>query len=579
MNVIYIASVIMLLIIFILREKTDKQLDMIGFIGISIVLLFCYNTFICYILTFLTIPIKLWLLAMINFIITIIIGIPIFTKKQIQKYTFNKIDILYITLIAIILLIIVYINFGYPFDVNYISSDPSIHYLVPMRFAEQETLMPNSENWDMVYGQLTTFKPNSYVNSGLLMKCFCENLDTIECYNVFVGFSIFTLFMIGVVIYCALKKYAKRKEHVFWAFLISSICMLGYPLNSFLYGFEYLTMGLLIVSAILDLIFYYENQILKSSYMIAMFGLLNFGLFLSYYMFVPFVYSSLWIYFCIKNYERTKKIVTKDLIIVLLVTLILPFILGFAYTLAPDLYAIFINKSINTETIMDTSSATLNSSFAVNGLIYINLYSNMLLLIPLTIYLFIKDKGNKNEYFYLITSFSIMYIAILFVGNLIGKVSVYYMIKNYFALWIILAFTNYKALILISEKKNGIWWSRIFIYIYILLMIIYLLFSFVTIRESTKNEDENLLSVFEVFGANKTLLLHKTSEYNQEELEIIKYAKDNLDFNTSIEVVADHRAYYWSYVLLRYTDNDEIYADETCRRNKFITNKMVKFRK
>ena len=578
MNVIYIASVIMLFVIFILRKKTDKELDIVGFVGISIVLLFCYNTLICYILTFFTIPIKLWLLAIINFIVALAIGIPIITKKQIQRYIFNKIDIFYIILIAIILLVIVYKNFGYPFEVNYISSDPSIHYLVPMRFAEQETLMPNSEN-DMVYGKLTTFKPNSYVNSGLLMKCFCENLDTIECYNVFVGFSIFTLFMIGVVIYCALKKYAKRKEHIFWAFLVATICTIGYPLNSFLYGFEYLTMGLLIVSAILNLIFYYENQIFKSSYMIAIFGLLNFGLFLSYYMFVPFVYSSLWIYFCVKNYERTKKIITKDLIILLILTLILPFILGFAYTLAPDIYAIFINKSINTDAIMNTSSTTLNSSFSINGLIYINLYSNIILLIPLTIYLFVKDKSNKNEFLYLITCFAIMYIGILFVGNLIGKVSVYYMTKNYFALWIILAFTNYKALILISEKKTRIWWSRMFIYGYILLMIVYLLFSFVKIRESTKNEDENLLSVFEVFGANKTLLFHKTSEYNKKELEIIRYANNNLDFNTNIEIITDHRAYYWSYVLLRYTDNDEIYIGGTCRRNKFITNKMVKFRK
>ena len=227
--------------------------------------MFCYNTLICYILTFFTIPIKLWLLAIINFIVALAIGIPIITKNQIQRYIFNKIDIFYITLIAIILLIIVYINFGYPFDVNYISSDPSIHYIVPMRFAEQETLMPNSEN-DMVYGKLPTFKPNSYVNSGLLMKCFCENLDTIECYNVFVGFSIFTLFMIGVVIYCALKKYAKRKEHIFWAFLVATICTIGYPLNSFLYGFEYLTMGLLIVSAILNLIFF--NQFRDCKYRI-----------------------------------------------------------------------------------------------------------------------------------------------------------------------------------------------------------------------------------------------------------------------------------------------------------------------
>ena len=33
----------------------------------------------------------------------------------------------------------------------------------------------------------------------------------------------------------------------------------------------------------------------------------------------------------------------------------------------------------------------------------------------------------------------------MLIGKCLGKVSIYYLTKNYFALWIILAFTNYKA--------------------------------------------------------------------------------------------------------------------------------------
>ena len=59
MEILYIASVIILLLSFILRKKSEKEIDIVSFICVSIVLLFCYNTFICYILTFFVIPIKL----------------------------------------------------------------------------------------------------------------------------------------------------------------------------------------------------------------------------------------------------------------------------------------------------------------------------------------------------------------------------------------------------------------------------------------------------------------------------------------------------------------------------------------
>lgn len=563
MGILFIVSELLLIISFILKKKTEKKLDITNFLCLSIVLLFCYNTFICYVLTFFVIPCKLWILATINIIISLILIFFIIKKKQIQKYSFDKIDIIYILLLLIIIFTICYMNFGFPFDICYISADASHHYLTSMRFAEQETLMQNAEP-DAVYGTMSTRKPASYVNSGLLMKCFCKNLEPVSCYYVFAGFGILTLILIGVTIYTALKKYSRKKEHTFWAFLVALICSLGYPLNSLLFGFEYLTMGLLILVAIIDLVHYYENDILKFKYVLLIFGLLNFGLFCSYYMFVPFVYPALWIYFCIKNYYNTHKILTKELIILLVVALLIPFLLGYIYHLEPSIYTIIIIKVSDIESFTNYASMIINSGIAVDGFIYINLYSNMLLLISLPIYFFIKkakDKKLKNESFLgLLLIFLIIFIEILLIGNAFSKVSIYYLSKNYFALWIILAFINYKALIDLYENGSK-YLSRLFIYAYILLLIVSTIFSKVNIIESTYNPDENILSVMEIFGANKTLLKYATSDYNQEELEIISYAKQNLDFNSKIEIVSDHRTYFWSYVLLRYTDNDEMFEE------------------
>ena len=99
-------------------------------------------------------------------------------------------------------------------------------------------------------------------------------------------------------------------------------------------------MGLLIICAIIDLVYYHNNDIFNSKYFVILMALLNFGLFSAYFMFVPFMYPALWIYFCIQNYCKTKKIVTKELIILLMVTLLIPFILGYIYHLAPKIYSV-----------------------------------------------------------------------------------------------------------------------------------------------------------------------------------------------------------------------------------------------
>ena len=569
MEILFILSEVMLILSIILKEKTKKEIDIIGFACMSIVLLFCYNTFVCYILTFLTIPIKLWILIITNLIFSILLFIDIFKNKRIQRYVFNKTDLIYIFIIIGIVISLAYIFFGFPFNINYTSADASHHYLTSVKFAKEETLMPNAEE-DMVYGDLSARKPLSYVNSGLLMKCFCKNLDSIECYNVFVAFGIFTLILIGITLYSSLKKYAKNKEHTFWAFLIAIICTIGYPLNSFLFGFEYLTMGLLILCAIIDMVYYFDNEVLKLTYITLMFALLNFGLFCSYYMFVPFVYPALWIYFCIKNYQKTKKLITKEVMALCVIGLLIPFILGFIYCIEPNMYAIFIKDSANIGG--EYSAHLVNSALAVNGFIYINLYSNMLLLLPLTIYLFIVDakenKLKKEGFLALLLILIIAFIELLLIGNAFGKVSTYYLSKNYFALWVVLAFTNYKALILLSEKKKFL--PRIFIGLYIFIAIVYTCFSDVRIVETTKNENENIFSVMEIFGANKTILRYKKEEFNQKELEIISYAKENLDFSKRIEVVSEHKAYYWFYALVGYTDRDELYQQRKILGQKLL---------
>ena len=90
-------------------------------------------------------------------------------------------------------------------------------------------------------------KFGSYVNSGLIMQCFKNVIDEIDYYNIFILFGIFIFFMTGAILFNFMAKYAKTTGEKILALIFCLLCILGYPFNSLLFGFEYLSMGLLVI--------------------------------------------------------------------------------------------------------------------------------------------------------------------------------------------------------------------------------------------------------------------------------------------------------------------------------------------
>lgn len=558
MEIVYILSLIILIVSFILVKKTDKKLNILGFIGITIVVTFCYNTFVCYVLTFFTISVTLLNLAIINFLISIIFIFIMIKKKQIQSYEIHKIDLLYIALLGVAVLIAAYLNFGFPFNIKYETIDSSVHYLTSEMFAESDSLLITQN--DEVYGSFRARKTVSYVNSGLIMKCLANVVDSFDYYKIFICFSIFVLFMTAYSMFTTLTAFSTNKITRLLAFVISLIYTMGYPLNSFLFGFEYLSMGILILCFIFDMVYYFKEKTLKFPYIIAIFMLLNFGLFSSYYMFVPYVYAALWIYFCIHSYQKDKSIFTKKNISLLVVTLLIPFILGFIYHIAPDIYSTFINSKLDTDTMLNYSSSLVNKWLSAYGYIYVNIYSNTLLLLPIPIYLIVK-KLKENKFSTMTMIFCIAFIELLLIGYKLDKVSIYYLTKNYYALWFILFYMNYKGLVELYKRHPRV--SFGLVGFYILLIVMNLLFAYTPVDESELNENENILQVVEVFGANKTFLKYRIVDLYTEELDALKYFTENISYDNKVEIIGYFEQCYWSYTLTRYiNDEDGLYTNK-----------------
>ncbi len=552
MGIIYILSLILLVVSFILIKKTKKTLNILSFIAITIGTMFCYNTLVCYILTFFMIPVTLLNLSIINIVFSGIFLFFIIKKKEIQKFEINKLDVLYIALLGIGVMFLAYLNFGFPFNIKYETGDPSVHYLTSTMFAENDSLLIT--DYDEVYGGFATRKTVSYVNSGLIMKCLENVMDSFDYYKVFIVFGIFVLFITAWAMYTTISAFSKDNKTRFLAFIISFIYTLGYPLNSFLFGFEYLSMGILLIELVFDMVFYFKEKELKTIYTIFIFLLLNFGVFSAYFMFVPFLYPSLWIWFCIQSYNKDKSIFTKKNIILLTTTLLVPFFLGFIYHIVPELYAIIINKYIDPETMFKYSSHLVGNAFSTYGYIYVNLYSNMLLLLPIPIYLIIK-RWKENQFSAMNMIFCIAFIELLLVGFLFGKVSIYYLSKNYFALWFILFYMNYKGLMEIYKKYPKVTFG--FVGFYSLLIVLNLAFIHTQMENNELNENERPTAVVEIFGANKTILKDKKTDFYKGELEILKYFKENINYENNVEIIGDMEQGYWAYTLTRYSNIPE----------------------
>lgn len=533
MSVIYCICTIVLLISTILIKKTEKKLDIVKTITITLVLFLCYQTFISYIFTMLQIPITLTSLTIINGMLVIAIVGRMLYKKQLQQYYFEKKDLIFIILILLIVMVLSYIDFGFPLNIKYIMTDASVHYISAREFYENESLLLKVENIDTANAMM----PGAYSNIGILFKVFAPFIGEMNLYNVFIGFDIFVLFLSGMLFFVTIKKYAKNKVTYVLAGIISIIYLLGYPLNNMLFGYFYLGLGVLCINAIVAIMQEWEEEKTIWKNAVSIF-LLCFELFFSYYLFAPPVYGAIFIYYIFYFHKQKGKWFNKSILVYTLITLVVPTVVGFLYHVLPGM--------------LSTSQIQVGSVIQVEGYIYRNLYSNILLFIPFMIYYLIKQK--KLQFDIISTIIFIMYMCVLYISIFKLNISTYYFFKTYFVLWQFVIYLFFRGICYIAENKKGKVLVCSYVSVYILLMVISFLTSNVQIIKDTFNKNEKITDVMDIYGINKTVLTKVEVDYTKEELEILEYIKKNalqLKNNNTL-IIGNQRQEFWFYALLEY---------------------------
>ncbi len=498
---LYCISSILLFLLLIFVPKTKEKINIIKTLVILIIGILAYNTLVCYCLTFVNIPITLTSLSIINFILSIIIIAYTIKKMQIQKYYISKKDILITCIILFVVLLMVAINFRFLTRIRYLSMDAMQHYKAAREFSENTALFHKvKENSTTATSQM----PMGYVNVGILFKILRPWMGSISLYRIYILWEACIYFLIGVVGYFCIKD----KSIISILFLI--FYMIGYPLNAFISGFHYLLIGILYFMAIFEFFLHImPNKEIKEMYKILILSLFNLGLIFSYCLFCPVVYLAELIYLIAEYKNNRNKI---QFFLFVLVALIVTGLMGSHIS------------------IIERAKETTVLGIQLDGWIYKNNWSNIILFLPFTIYYLISIMKEKGKVFEksIYTLFTVFFVLVA-LGTYLKLCSQYYFYKNYYILWFLLFFTNICGIIKLLKQNN---WKRYlangFVFFYLFSFCLSCIFINSYIQPEGK-EKESVSDIMQIYTFNKTNMLLDTPFVSKEELNILAVSEKEFE--------------------------------------------------
>ena len=536
MNIIYIISIVAIYILFMLMHKTEKKQNLIGWLAISSILVLCYNILICLICTFIGILCTLHNLTICNIMMIAILSIILIKNKKIQKYYIKISDIIFSILTLILVIFIAYKQYGFPFNIKYEITDGSTHYFFAQQFYEKSTLLYSKSTDDFLGLYNSGFRlPGAYINEGILFTLFDEVVPKTD---LFIIFDIFVLYMSAILFYSLLKTHIKENKKMnILVWVLAIMYMLGYQLNSMLYGYVYLSLALDIIIAFLLVMASCKNE--KISYMVELpiLSLLSLGIFFSYAYFIPIIYISILIDIIIEANQNKEKIVSIENINKMLYLIIIPSIIGISYFIIMPLVS-----GMKTEI----------STIGVNGKIYENYITNLLAFIPIVIIdivIIIKNKKKENNYGSILFIMSLLFALILWIGNKLEIVSDYYFFKAYYIIWPLTIYNTFLSLNrILTDKPKSL---KIITFIYISIYLISIIISTLIMQKN--------IGVNNIFYNNLNCINNEWSSFENGELKLVDKQQKTLDNDQVYILTSD---YYgrtlWMSVLHK---NQYIYID------------------
>lgn len=569
-SLVYLISILLLITIFLLINKSKKKQNLILWIVISLIVLFCYNSIIVYILSMFNIKSNLLVLTFINIIVSLLLFMFFIKNKGLQKYYYDKKDIIVAILFAVIIIIIAYFRFGFPFQIVYETVDPGAHFWKCMDFF-RESLLLNKSSTTIDFS--TRFFA-SYVNVGLLFKSVEPVVGYIDLYIIYIMYDLYSLFISTFLFYFLIKYISKNKNTIIF-FISSILYMLGYPLNNLVFGFFYLGHTIILISLIIYMIKLYEAKELNIKIVITLILILNIGICFTYYLFAPIVFIAEFLYFGY-IFKKKQKLDNKKIFKSMLTLFLLPVL----FTL--DYY--FLHN-------IGSGSLGILNQLKLDGYFFNSWLSNFIVFLPFISYYIINIEKRKKVdftvYLFLLTIILVIFILILSFFNFAVT---YYSSKFFYVLWLL-------CFILIFELFNMKEISVTFKNIYMISFVVLFVFSIFHVEDylfDNESLDENKRqssNILDVYSFNIDKFNQPIITFNANEIAIIKVLHDkgatNVINNFNIEF--NHQriwlnAFFWKdkmdypeNELYDYINNYEYFVDPVYDNGFYRMNNEYKY--
>lgn len=440
MNIIYILTSLALIISYLLLNKSEKKENLIHSVIISVILFLTYNIFITQVMFFVHLESTLLNLAIVNIAFSAVFITKEIKTKTIQKYYINKLDIIAVIIILGLAITIVIMNYGTNIAVKHAVTDAATHYFASDDFYRYSTLFSRESSDTIKWLNTPYLMTGAYVNTGIFLKLFKGIIDETFLVKLYFIFDMFIWMLSGLLMYTALSTNFKNKKHQILALVLTIFYMLAYQLNSLFAGFSYLGVGLDIIIGIIIIM---KSEI-KTNYKISSLFLLNLGIMFSYYYFAPVLFLAEFWYILATNKKQNIKIFSKQNIFEILITLVIPGMIGVIYFVGYPLMQAN-NKAF------DYVGAIATDGFIYEDLI-MNIFPYLLLSEVYIIYIAFKK---KNTFIDKLLYLTVIFTLLIYMLMRLEFVSSYYYYKIYYMLFLVLTVSSYEILkIFVDKGKN-----------------------------------------------------------------------------------------------------------------------------
>ena len=527
-GILYVISAIFMLVTILLVKKTDNKISFIKNASLALVIKISYNVFVSFILSNIHIESTLVNLSIISILISALIWIFLIRKNGVQKQSFsikNTVATIFITALVVIVSVL---NFGSRLDIKYVMTDSAVHYSAAHDFYDKGKLVEQIPKTERLTNE--GFMPGAYVTTGIWFKVLSPIIGEMNLYKIFILSDILMLWSLVIILYSLIEDKIDSCLKFILTMLMLLLFVCGYPLNSMIFGYCYLQMGIIMFAAFLNVmqIMNKENAKFDKKVLYTILMFINFETFFSYCLFAPVLYiAELICLFRINKVDR--KNIKWSQILWLLYIYGIPVLCGLYYLVLPH--------------ILYSQEEGQKPFFEIEGYIYRNIWGNFVLLTPL-VALRIKKKDEDGTTL-AITLLTLLFVMVPFLIATYGlRLSTYYYYKYNFVLWFLLWYGAIYAMLTVEKV-----WKKVaitYISMYAILAVSVTVLKHVDINKEQLDSDENITTAFDVYGLNKTIVTEVSKVFDKEQMNLVNYVYDNLKFNKNeIMVITTTRQQIW----------------------------------